>query len=104
MSKITKQDKYEINQRNGFFMWAYNSSINTVQNIQMVKDHKIWVPMYDEVRLRPCPKPPLKNFVLKEVEAALKEKEEWRLQTILDLEQGIIENSDEIQKVIKRPF
>jgi hypothetical protein len=48
----------------------------------MVKDHKIWVPMYDEVRLRPCPKPPLKNFVLKEVEAALKEKEEWRLQTI----------------------
>ena len=104
MSKITKQDKYEINQRNGFYMWAYNSSINTVQNIQMVKDHKIWVPMYDEVRLRPCPKPPLKNFVLKEVEAALKEKEEWRLQTILDLEQGIIENSDEIQKVIKRPF
>ena len=96
MSKITKQDKYEINQRNGFYMWAYNSSINTVQNIQLVKDHKIWVPMYDEVRLRPCPKPPLKNFVLKEVEAALKEKEEWRLQTILDLEQGIIENSDEI--------
>ena len=33
MQKITKQDKYEINQRNGFYMWAYNSSINTVQNI-----------------------------------------------------------------------
>ena len=28
--KMTKQDKYEVNQRNGFFMWAYNSSINTV--------------------------------------------------------------------------
>jgi hypothetical protein len=55
MQKITKQDKYEINQRNGFYMWAYNSSINTVQNIQLVKDGKIWVPMYDEVRLKPCP-------------------------------------------------
>jgi len=27
--------------------------------------------MYDEVRLKPCPKPPLKNFVVKAVEAAL---------------------------------
>ena len=28
--KMTKQDKYEVNQRNGFYMWAYNSSMNTV--------------------------------------------------------------------------
>ena len=104
LQKITKQDKYEINQRNGFYMWAYNSSINTVQNIQLVKDHKIWVPMYDEVRLKPCPKPPLKNFVVKAVEAALQEKEEWRLQTISDLELGNIESNDEVQKAIKRPF
>jgi hypothetical protein len=77
-------------------MWAYNSSINTVQNIQLVKDGKIWVPMYDEVRLKPCPKPPLKNFVLKAVEEALQEKEEWRLQMISDLEQGLIESNEEI--------
>jgi hypothetical protein len=31
--KMTKQDKYEVNQRNGFYMWAYNSSMNTVQHI-----------------------------------------------------------------------
>jgi hypothetical protein len=85
-------------------MWAYNSSINTVQNIQLVKDGKIWVPMYDEVRLKPCPKPPLKNFVLKAVEEALQEKEEWRLQAISDLEQGLIESNEEIQKAIRRPF
>ena len=35
------------------------------------KEGKMWVQMYDEVRLRPCPKPPLKNFVLKAVENAL---------------------------------
>jgi hypothetical protein len=61
--KMTKEDKYEINQRNGFYMWAYNASINTVNNIQRVKDGEIWVPMYDDVRLKPCPKPPLKSFV-----------------------------------------
>jgi len=60
--------------------------------------------MYDEVRLKPCPKPPLKNFVVKAVEAALQEKEEWRLQTISDLELGNIESNDEVQKAIKRPF
>ena len=36
--KMTKQDKYEVNQRNGFYMWAYNASINTVNNIQRVKE------------------------------------------------------------------
>ena len=25
--KMTKEDKYEVNQRNGFYMWAYNASI-----------------------------------------------------------------------------
>jgi hypothetical protein len=60
--------------------------------------------MYDEVRLKPCPKPPLKNFVLKAVENALQEKEEWRLQALSELEQGNIEVTDELQKAIKRPF
>ena len=85
-------------------MWEYNSSINTVQHIQQVKEGKMWVPMYEEVRLRPCPKPPLKNFVLKAVENALQEKEEWRLQALSELEQGNIEVTDELQKAIKRPF
>ena len=102
--KMTKQDKYEVNQRNGFYMWGYNSSINTVQHIQQVKEGKMWVPMYEEVRLRPCPKPPLKNFVLKAVENALQEKVEWRLQAMSELEQGNIEVTDELQKAIKRPF
>ena len=75
-----------------------------MQHIQQVKEGKMWVPMYEEVRLRPCPKPPLKNFVLKAVENALQEKEEWRLQALSELEQGNIEVTDELQKAIKRPF
>ena len=54
--------------------------------------------------MKTCPKPPLKNFVLKAAEQALQEKEEWRLQTISDLEQGLIESNEDLQKVIKRPF
>ena len=77
-------------------MWAYNSSINTVQHIQQVKEGKMWVPMYEDVRLRPCPKPPLKNFVLKAVENALQEKEEWRLQTMSELDQGNIDVNEEV--------
>ena len=69
--KMTKEDKYEVNQRNGFYMWAYNASINTVNNIHRVKEGEIWVPMYDDVRLKPCPKPPLKSFVQRAVETAL---------------------------------
>ena len=52
-------------------MWAYNASINTVNNIHRVKEGEIWVPMYDEIRLKPCPKPPLKSFVQRAVETAL---------------------------------
>ena len=77
-------------------MWAYNSSINTVQHIQQVKEGKMRVPMYEDVRLRPCPKPPLKNFVLKAVENALQEKEEWRLQTMSELDQGNIDVNEEV--------
>jgi hypothetical protein len=45
-------------------MWKYNCSINTVKNIQEVKEGKMYVPRYEEVKLRPCPKPPLKSFVI----------------------------------------
>ena len=64
MSKLSKEDKYEANVRNGFYMWKYNCSINTVKSIQEVKEEKMYVPRYEEVKLRPCPKPPLKCFVI----------------------------------------
>lgn len=75
MSKLTKEEKYEANVRNGLYMWNYKCSMNTVQNIQEVKEGNIYVPRYDEVRLKPCPKPPQKNFVIKEVLIELEKKE-----------------------------
>ena len=48
-------------------MWHYKSSMNTVRNIDLAKQGKIYVPKFEEVKLRPCPKPPLKKFVILEV-------------------------------------
>ena len=70
-------------------MWKYNCSINTVKSIQEVKEGKMYVPRYEEVKLRPCPKPPLKCFVIKEVLKELKKKEKWRIDLLsqIDLNQ-----------------
>ncbi len=35
--------------------------------IKLAEEGKIFVPKFEEVRLGPCPKPPLKSFVILEV-------------------------------------
>ena len=67
-------------------MWKYNCSINTVKSIQEVKEGKIYVPRYEEVKLRPYPKPPLKCFFIKEVLKELKKKEKWRIDLLSQIE------------------
>ena len=46
MSKLTKEERYEANVRNGFYMWHFNSSINTVKNILVAKEGKLYVQRY----------------------------------------------------------
>jgi hypothetical protein len=93
MSKLTKDEKYEANVRNGLYMWHFNSSINTVKSIQDAKEGKMYVPRYEEVRLRPCPKPPMKSFVIKAVLAELEEKELRRINLLEQIESGKLEVS-----------
>ena len=90
MSKLSKEDKYEANVRNGLYMWKYNCSINTVKSIQEVKEGKMYVPRYEEVKLRPCPKPPLKCFVISEVLKELEKKEKWRINLLSEIEMNQI--------------
>ena len=90
MANISKEDKYESNIRNGFYMWKYNCSINTVKSIQEVKEGKMYVPRYEEVKLRPCPKPPLKCFVISEVLKELEKKEKWRINFLSEIEMNQI--------------
>ena len=50
----------------------------------------MYVPRYEEVKLRPCPKPPLKCFVIIEVLKELEKKEKWRINFLSEIEMNQI--------------
>jgi len=53
----------------------------------------MYVPRYEEVKLRPCPKPPLKSFVINEVLIELEKKEKWRTELLNKIELNQIQVS-----------
>jgi hypothetical protein len=57
---MNKQDYYEILVRNRYYLWAYSSNVCTMDNLDDAKQGRQYVPVYDEVHLEPCPRPPLK--------------------------------------------
>ena len=81
-AKMTKQDYYETMVRNRYYLWAYSSNVCTLDNLDDVKEGRQYAPVYDEVHLEPCPRPPLKQFVLKEIRAELAIKERQRLREL----------------------
>lgn len=81
-AKMTKQDYYESMLRNRYYLWAFSSNVCTMDNLDDVKQGRLYVPMYDEVHLEPCPRPPLKQFVLHEIKAELAIKERQRLREL----------------------
>ena len=81
-AKMTKQDYYEAMVRNRFYLWAYTSNVCTLDNLDEVKAGRQYVPLFDEVHLEPCPRPPLKQFVLQEIRAELAIKERQRLRAL----------------------
>ena len=81
-AKMTKQDYYEAMVRNRFYLWAYTSNVCTLDNLDEVKEGRQYVPLFDEVHLEPCPRPPLKQFVLQEIRAELAIKERQRLRAL----------------------
>ena len=60
-----KSELYEAAQRNGYYLPKIKSSIITEQYITDVVNGKMLCPRYDEVRLKPCPRPPYKETLLK---------------------------------------
>ena len=81
-AKMTKQDHYETMVRNRFYLWAYSSNVCTLDNLDDVKEGRQYAPVYDEVHLEPCPRPPLKQYVLQEIRAELAIKERQRLREL----------------------
>lgn len=65
---------YDAMVRNKFFLPAYKSQIITCEWLMLVKKKRIWMPMYPEVRLAPCPNPPTKLEILDEMNRICEEK------------------------------
>lgn len=61
-------------QRNGFYLPARKASIITEDYLIGVMEGSLHCPRVDHVRLRNCPRPPLKRVILNKVLKALHEK------------------------------
>ena len=81
-AKMTKQDYYETLVRNRYYLWAYIGNVCTMDNLDEVKEGRLYVPLYDEVHLEPCLRPPLKSFVLQEIRTELAIRERKRLRVL----------------------
>jgi hypothetical protein len=60
-----KFDFYFAAIRNGFYLPKRKSSIVTEAYIEDVIHKRVLCPMYDQVRLKPCPTPPDKETLIK---------------------------------------
>ena len=58
---------YKAMLRNGFYLPKRGCSIITHDYMKGVREKIIWYPMYHKVKLKPCPDPPSKAMVLKEI-------------------------------------
>jgi hypothetical protein len=59
-------------------MPSINSTLLTVKYMINVKDGVFWCPRYDYLKMRPCPRPPLKYLLIEELEKELKAFKEIR--------------------------
>ena len=58
-----KKCLHEALMRNGMMVPPYASKCITHEYLQGVKCGDFYVPLYDDVRIRPCPNPPVKRRI-----------------------------------------
>ena len=69
---------YECMQRNGWYLPAITSTLVTVKYLLDIKDGIIWCPRYEYLKMRACPRPPLKSLLIEEVKQELQSFKEKR--------------------------
>ena len=87
----SKAYMYECMMRNHWYMPSFSSTLVTVQYMLDIKDSKIWCPRYDYLKIRPCPRRPLKQYILEEVHLELDKFNEKRKTGIDEKHQPDIE-------------
>ena len=68
----SKSHLYECIQRNGWYLPSLTSTLVTVKYMISIKDGEIWCPRYEYLKMRPCPRPPLKSLLIEELLKELK--------------------------------
>ena len=69
-----KRHLYQAMQRNFYYMPALRSSLVTQKYMEGVRDKSIWCPLYGDLKPKPCPDPPSKEYLLQEVHRLASEK------------------------------
>ena len=60
-------DFYEAMLRNNFFLASMKCNFMTMKYLKLVRSKALYVPMYQEIRLRSCPRPPEKKELAREL-------------------------------------
>jgi hypothetical protein len=58
-----KSDLYEAVERNGWYLPKRKSNACTEEFLKKVLMGKTWCPKYEDIRIRPCPRPPSKKIL-----------------------------------------
>jgi len=74
----TKAQLYECMLRNGWYLPAITSTLLTVKYMLSIKDGAVWCPRYEYLKLRACPRPPLKSLLISELHLELNSFKEKR--------------------------
>ena len=61
-----KADLYEAAIRNGWYLPKYKATIITEHYLQSIIFGKMYCPLYKDIRLVPCPRPPDKDTLLRD--------------------------------------
>ena len=67
----TKRNLHDGCLRNKYFVPPYNCSWTTKKNLKRVIKEKVFCLKYSDVRVQPCPLPPMNSLIVSEIEKIL---------------------------------
>lgn len=69
-----KAELYEAAIRNGFYLPSMKSSLITEKYLMGIVHGNIWCPLFKEIRLSPCPRPPSKEVLIEKLKSYIKKE------------------------------
>lgn len=67
----SKDELYDILTRNRYYLPSPKCQLVTVDYLMEVMQGNVWVPKFPDIRLLPCPKPPIRKYILEELLIAM---------------------------------